>query len=36
MKRLMKELTFEMKSDIRFQVVATNALHEAAEAMLIN
>jgi hypothetical protein len=32
----MKELTLQVKSDIRFQAVAANTLHEAAEAMLIN
>ncbi len=36
MKRLMKELTFEFKNDVKFQVAAANALHETVEVMLIN
>jgi histone H3/H4 len=36
MRRLMKELTHEVKNDIRFQIAAANALQEASEIMLIN
>ncbi len=34
--KLSMRLTLQVKSDIRFQVAATNALHETIETMLIN